>query len=946
MAFNPFEAFSMRSRLGRSLMAVLGIVVMLTFVLSSGAVGTGNDFFDQIGGIFNSRKKGDLVATAYGDKVHQTDLTEVRRERLAARTYLIRAREISHFNWAIELGEVAKGTQLTVPVREYISAFAATYPTRMANNAANAKWQMAADPAKLQNLLRDARPESEDRRALNGAAAILVYDTMGRGIDPVIPDREFNPETDDGALNFLLLLKKADQLGINYSEKATGDLVARETGGRLTKQDNSQIEAEMRNNPQFGSFTAAWLMQAVGNEFRARVVLAALQGQTMSDALKARSSQAIQQVGADSQDRSLSTAFPAGVTPYEFFEFYKDRCSEHTFSAIEVPASAFVTKVEGAPSVKERVELFNKYRGELPDPASDKPGFKDPRKVAVSFVTLDATAKRITDGQAKIAAGNLILALSAGAMTPPGGAIPALLQAVHPELAATMPVRDAVTSRVEQARRPYNFGDQFLFQPRDTSVYRPEPIAALVAGFAGYPSIAATPVPYVLATRYMEIEELRHRIPFDLQAWLMPFNPVPTNAFGYPAYALPHLPKPPAESLYSATVIAEQKKNDRRKLFEEDVEQFENKLREITRDLSPFAAMLGGKKDDKETKEKAVKAKAEAQKYIAEWLAERGLTAQGTKAPQSATDLSKDPALKTLNDLALPEPDGTNSFAEKVFATFNLGEQMRRQMPDIPQMSAFSTDWFPRKPLGEDIDKPAHLFWLTADVPATQYSSLKAANEALAQESLSSFNGLLFRFDPDRMTDRVDKAWRLEKARALARAEADKLTEKVKEIGKRAAANPVGVEKELRDLVAAQNYRVINLDGMAKLKFEHMPTQAQVGYGPTKIDKLKVMYPSADFVDKLLEVRNQAPGAVTVVPDAPRTHYYVACLVSSTPKTVEQFREVFARTNASGPANNPLYVQYALQDEQRQVANGLIARLRAEAGVPMDALKKEEGVFE
>ena len=55
MAFNPFEAFSIRSKLGKSVMAVLGIVVMLTFVLSSGAVGSGMDFFDQLGDLFGTR---------------------------------------------------------------------------------------------------------------------------------------------------------------------------------------------------------------------------------------------------------------------------------------------------------------------------------------------------------------------------------------------------------------------------------------------------------------------------------------------------------------------------------------------------------------------------------------------------------------------------------------------------------------------------------------------------------------------------------------------------------------------------------------------------------------------------------------------------------------------------------------------------------------------------
>ena len=563
---------------------------MLTFVLSSGAVGTGNDFFDQISGIFNSKKKGDVVATAYGDKVHHTDLTEVRRQRLAARAFLMQAREASYINWTTELGETAKGTQLTPPVREFITAFAAARPNRNANATDARKYDVAADFTRLQALLRDAKPDSEDRRALSGVANIIAHDRMGPGITPVLPDLDFNPETDDGDLNFLLLLKKADQLGIKYSDKAIVDLVARETGGRLTKEDNGLIEAGLRKTQQFGAFSGEWLMHAVGNEFRARTALAALQGESMiQDYIRSQTRSIVRAMGADTQTSTTATALAGGVTPYKFFEFYKDHCSEHTFEVIEVPASAFVSKVEGKPTIKEQVELFNRYRGELPDPASDKPGFKEPRKAAVSFVTLDATAKRITEAEPKVAAANLFLALSAGAMTP-GGAIPGLLQAVHPELAATMPIRDAVTSRLELNRRPYNLGDQFLFQPRDTSIYRPEPIAALVAGFAGYPSIAAASVPYVLATRYMEIEELRHRIPFDLQAWLMPFNPVATNVFGFPAYALPHLPKLPPEGLYRAMVMAEQKKKDRRQSPSRTSTSSSANPGELMRDTDRFAA--------------------------------------------------------------------------------------------------------------------------------------------------------------------------------------------------------------------------------------------------------------------------------------------------------------------------------------------------------------------
>src|SRR5688500_5789614 len=104
MAFNPFETFSVRSRPVKPVMAVLGIVVMLTFVLSSGAVGSGMDFFDQIGGLFGGgRGKGEVVATAYGDDVRSSDLDEVRRQRTAAREYLGRSVEESYRKWAREL---------------------------------------------------------------------------------------------------------------------------------------------------------------------------------------------------------------------------------------------------------------------------------------------------------------------------------------------------------------------------------------------------------------------------------------------------------------------------------------------------------------------------------------------------------------------------------------------------------------------------------------------------------------------------------------------------------------------------------------------------------------------------------------------------------------------------------------------------------------------------
>src|SRR5262249_14083737 len=90
------------------------------------------------------------------------------------------------------------------------------------------------------------------------------------------------------------------------------------------------------------------------------------------------------------------SALPGSLTPHEFWEFYKDRCSEHTFAVLELSAESFIDQVKGEPTPKERIELFNKHRGDLPDPTRPTPGFREPRKVKVEFTTLDAKADRIT----------------------------------------------------------------------------------------------------------------------------------------------------------------------------------------------------------------------------------------------------------------------------------------------------------------------------------------------------------------------------------------------------------------------------------------------------------------------------------------------------------------------------------------------------------------------
>src|SRR5262245_53059711 len=827
MAFNPFEAFSIRSKLGRAVMAILGIVVMLTFVLSTGAVGSRNDFFDQIGSIFSGKSKGEVLAVAYGDDIHDSDLREIARQRQAANAYLVAAIEASYMNWAKDLKGGLESSRASNDTKQAALQFL------------NLKINSPTDPRAYYSFINNRqqmqrlifarvlsnRPEQvEDRKLLDAIFAIMAHDLMpATKVPPVFPDLLF--ETDRDRLDFATALKKADRLGIHYSEDAVRDLVNRETGGRLRKEDSGRIEAQLRDSGRFGNFNADWLVEAIGNEFRARDAFAALQGQSpVAAAIRQARASIIEELFQQTfrmpapeipfpGDSGPASAMPGDVTPYEFWEFYKDRCSEHTFTLLELSAESFLDQVKEEPTPKQRVELFNKYRGELPDPSKPTPGFKEPRKLKVEFTTLDAKADRVTKAIPQVKAASQFLCASAGAFF--SDPISALTSAAQPGLAETLPIRDAVSQRVAANYDRYTGFEQFYFTPRDWAVFHPRPIVSALGILAGIPDVATFVAAAGALHQQVEVIDHRSRVPFLLQPVLTPFTPTLGNAIGMPAFAYGLNPKAPPEGIYVAEITAQHRTEQRRKLFKADVDQLETKLRELLKDVKPF-----GPRPEKSKVEAAYDA---ARKHIDQWLKDRGLTAVGTAQPVDKWQVLTAPELKPLNEKATPEPDGSNSLSVQLFRSFD--GRMMGQSGTINLTTPFKPFWFPSEPVGDALDKPNHYVWISDELDAKPYNTFDNANAMTKGE----------------MTKRVDQAWKLEKAKALARAEADRLAEEVRAIGRTAATNPEGVERQLKDLAAQKNLRKIDIERLAKLKFQHEPTQARVAYEPPTIDRKQVV---------------------------------------------------------------------------------------------------------
>jgi hypothetical protein len=522
--------------------------------------------------------------------------------------------------------------------------------------------------------------------------------------------------------------------------------------------------------------------------------------------------------------------------------------------------------------------------------------------VKVEYVALDAKSERVTKVIPQVQAASAFLCASTGAMSHDPAF--ALLSASQPALAETLPIKEAVSEKVEANQRPYASHEKFFFQPRDTSIYRPQPIVSALGVLAGGPDVTTFVAAIAAVHQHVEIADHRTRVPIVLQPFFTPFNPTIGNYLGMPAFFLAHAPKPPPEALYLGEVTAEHKKRQRQELYLADVRQLQKKLMKILEEAGAFQRIPD--------KAKVEKGRAEARNYMTDWLKNRGLTPVGTKETNDQFAIVADPDLKALNDLAKSEPGGSNSLVQHLFAT---DQQSRGSNPRY-LVDPYEPFWFPAEPIGDSVDKPNHLVWISEEIPPNAYNSLDNANKQTNGE----------------MTKRVDRAWKLEKARGLAKAEADRLAEQVRAIGKSIATNRDGVEKQFRDLAAEKNLRKLEIERLAKLKFEHGATQAQYRYEPPTIDRKLIVYPTPDFADQLLELRTQPLGSVTVLPDNPRTRFYVACVVERFDKKIEDFRDsVFTKTNATGPAQNPLYFQYALPEERGRAMEEVRTRLRADA---------------
>jgi hypothetical protein len=187
--------------------------------------------------------------------------------------------------------------------------------------------------------------------------------------------------------------------------------------------------------------------------------------------------------------------------------------------------------------------------------------------------------------------------------------------------------------------------------------------------------------------------------------------------------------------------------------------------------------------------------------------------------------------------------------------------------------------------------------------------------------------------DPD-VKKEVERAWRLLKARELAKKEADRLATD--------ARQEKGDDRALRDFAMKHlKKEPITLPALSKFMRQSSAMMAMPRYEPPQIAEDKVPYAGRDFADKVLALKDKAKGDTLVQADQPETTYYVAVLVDKTEPSMDDFLRVYRNSGSNSVHRDPL-LQIFEQERQVKYYKDVLEQLRQEAKLDIKKDKLEQ----
>jgi hypothetical protein len=937
MAYNPFNIFRRNQKV---IFAVITVVIMFIFTLSSGVVG--GDFFENFTQWLGSKgKRGDPLATLDGEKIYERDLEQVRRGRLMANRYmvLLAGTTIGNLDQVVDdqLTRMSpEGRSSMSRVLEAERDLPESRETVRRNpRIAPLLEQIGRSPAQLEQQMREGlnsiiqgpTMKAEDREVAEAKLAKLALQDFlilggGEHYFAFAPNRTTRQQ-----LEFLLWQKKADQLGIRFTTDDVGRLVRRELF-RLT--DQVQAAVQKRLTAEMPGFTMANCLKALGEEFRVRTAQVAVLGPDFH---------------GGRGDKTYG-AFPMFNPPYEAFEFFRDRCSPTTYAAIPVPAASLLAEVErrmalppghseriAPPTDDELQTLFNKYKDSTPDPARETPGFKIPARVRVDWFQVTgeepyykAEAEKslmVKVPESELLRANLLAVMGAQAFGAPAGQLAANAQwfLTDPLFAAAYGRQvakhhDTLVDRYSSA--DVNFRRAPFDMPiLDTSVVRPMNAGVAVAGMGGQlAGFGNTLAGLSMTATGPMAHEARDRTRAGVPA-VLGMTPGPgmfnTALGGAVAYQV-MLPKPLPVEAYRPDFL----KNltaERAKELAFGNNKGPGDPTRIAGDVNAFIEEV-----NKLSEKGTARDKAPVQKYIDEFLAKRGLAKRGNKTPLSEWDLERDPELAPLvaaQKESLRDPDNPHQNSYMPFGRDFFWEPTAGRRPAIGTFKA--EEYPPRMSRFDSPDRTKYVVWRSEEVGATSVTFITA-------KGLGS----------------VQTAWKRNKARELAKAMAEDLAKKIRESGKTAEDDLLPFVRDKAAELGPAFPRPFSIRGVCPLTtIQDNPTgktipsfalastpESGVFHDFTLGPSENLKYPSQEFFNAIMDERTKPPGTTLVLTDAPKDTFLVVTLVKREEKTDADYKLQVASGGVSAIRGGPLVLDRFRRESGRSTERSAVGLLK------------------
>jgi hypothetical protein len=720
---------------------------------------------------------------------------------------------------------------------------------------------------------RDSQdPEAFRRRMLQQSKLQRLYGLWGKYyfLDP-------RQQELDKVLDFMVWKHQADKLGIYLTREDIDQWIL------STISDAVDLEAARQNLLASDSRdgykpTLDQLYEALGNELRVRLAQQALGGVESEPPTPSF-------FGAPPVANDLKQTL-APFTPEEFWEFYKANRTTLDLAILPVAVKDFLDKVTEKPTNEQLEQLFSRYKEQEESPDKARPGFEEPRRVRVEWVGARADAPLYQK-----AADDFLLSLIAAVPLDP---FPALALSGHFAKEYADETNKAKNFQTSRYLLPPITEPNFVL-PFYTKLHEPDNVAALVGTLAGA-STQGTFLPALVAfqsaavAREVEGQRPLHDERPKNEPREIPVLPAVKREADKRVEVGAFLVMTGFDGNPVTTPILWAALNQTSQFLPMDavakglVDQTRTKLAQYL-----VATNLERLQKDLD----AVRGKpAEARKLLEEKLASYGVTGGShLSKPDSKYEIVDDPALKPLKDEyarlkgGQPDPRGEKFAAEFFTDTTKYAPK--------PWPYASSSG---EKPDAWVREEEPILYWKTEDV-AAYVPTFEAARE------------------------RVEKAWRFQKARELARKKAAEVASQ--------ATEKKGDRSQLLDLSASLNLLFETLGPVARL-VPKTSARADIShdYEPFKFPEW-IEFPRADFLDKVMGLTQ--PGNTVVLENRPETIFYVATLMKRTEPSLESFHDVYR--DAAGA--DSLLKQF-MKERSENFRREIVKQLRSEAAAVDD----------